>query len=76
MLELCRYLLKSYLCVLFLVEVGAAQVAPLITNINGRQITSLEGQWHAIVDPYEVGAFDYHGQPLTNHNRVLQELQA
>src|SRR5882762_3056242 len=68
MLELCGYLLKSYLCVLFFVEVGAAQVAPLITNINGRQITSLEGQWHAIVDPYEVGAFDYHGQPLTNHN--------
>lgn len=68
MLELYRYLLKSYFCLVFFAVVGAGQVAPLITNINGRQITSLEGQWHAIVDPYEVGAFDYHGQPLTNHN--------
>jgi beta-glucuronidase len=68
MLELYRYLLTSCLCILFLTEVGAGQVAPLVANIDGRQITSLDGQWHTIIDPYEVGALDYHGQPLTNNN--------
>jgi beta-glucuronidase len=66
--ELRRYLLKSYLCLLFLAGVGAAQVAPLIINIDGRHITSLEGQWHTIVDPYDSGALDYHGQPLTGQS--------
>lgn len=68
MLELYRYLLTSCLCILFLTGVGAGQIAPLVANIDGRQITSLDGQWHTIVDPYEVGALDYHGQPLTNNN--------
>jgi beta-glucuronidase len=47
---------------------GAAQVAPLIANINARQTTSLDGQWQAIVDPYDVGALDYRAQPLKNNN--------
>jgi beta-glucuronidase len=68
MLELYRHLLTSCLCILFLTGVGGGQVAPLVANIAGRQITSLDGQWHTIVDPYEVGALDYHGQPLTNNN--------
>lgn len=68
MLKPCRYLLNSYFCILFLVGVSEAQVAPLITNVDGRQTTSLEGQWHTIVDPYESGAIDYHSQPITGHN--------
>jgi len=39
----------------------------LIANINPRQTTSLDGQWQAIVDPFEVGAFDYRAQPLKNN---------
>lgn len=46
---------------------GRAQVAPLIQNIDARSTTSLDGQWQAIVDPYDVGAFDYRGQPLKNN---------
>jgi len=46
---------------------GAAQVAPLIANISSRQTTSLDGQWQAIVDPYDVGALDYRAQPLKNN---------
>lgn len=72
MLELRRRWLQSHFCVVFLVVVGAAQVAPLITNINGRRNTSLDGPWHAIVDPYATGAFDYHGQPLTNHGAFFK----
>jgi beta-glucuronidase len=45
---------------------GAAQIAPLIGNINARQTTSLDGSWQAIVDPYDVGSLDYRSQPLKN----------
>jgi len=72
MLALRRRLLQSHLCVVFLVVVGTAQVAPLITNISGRRSTSLDGPWHAIVDPYDTGAFDYHGQPLTNRTAFFR----
>ena len=56
------------LCLPLLCGQGAAQVAPLIENINARQTTSLDGQWQAIVDSYDVGAFDYRAQPLKNKN--------
>src|SRR5712664_3946842 len=55
-------------CAVFFSGRGAAQIAPLIANINARQTTSLEGQWQAIVDPYDVGALDYRAQPLKNNN--------
>jgi beta-glucuronidase len=56
------------LCLPLLSSRGAAQVAPLIANINARQSTSLDGQWQAIVDPYDVGALDYRAQPLKNNH--------
>ena len=56
------------LCLPFLFGRGAAQVAPLLANINARQTTSLDGQWQAIVDPYDVGALDYRAQPLKNNH--------
>jgi len=31
----------------------------LITNINSRNTTSLNGKWQYIVDPYETGFYDY-----------------
>src|SRR5271163_141860 len=46
---------------------GRAQLAPLIQNLGARSTTSLDGQWQAIVDPYDVGAVDYRGQPLKNN---------
>jgi beta-glucuronidase len=51
---------------------GRAQPAPLIQNIGGRTTTSLDGQWQAIVDPYDVGAFDYRGQPLKNNGAFFK----
>jgi beta-glucuronidase len=54
-------------CLPMLSGQGAAQVAPLIANINARQTTSLDGQWQVIVDPYDVGALDYRAQPLKNN---------
>ena len=56
------------LCLLLPPGRSAAQVAPLIANINARQTASLDGQWQAIVDPYDVGALDYRAQPLKNNH--------
>ena len=52
---------------------GAAQVAPLIANITGRQTTSLDGSWQAIVDPYDVGGLDYRAQPLKNNQAFYKD---
>jgi len=60
-------LLTFALCLPFLYGQAAAQVAPLLANINARQTTNLDGQWQVIVDPYDVGAFDYRAQPLKNN---------
>jgi beta-glucuronidase len=60
--------LALVLCLQLLASRGAAQVAPLIANIDARQTTGLDGQWQAIVDPYDVGAFDYRAQPLKNNH--------
>jgi beta-glucuronidase len=36
---------------------------PLITNVNGRRTTSLDGAWRTIVDAFEKGYYDYRYQP-------------
>jgi beta-glucuronidase len=35
----------------------------LITHLAGRQTQSLNGNWQAIVDPYETGYYDYRRRP-------------
>lgn len=47
---------------------GPATAATLITNIPGRQSTSLDGQWSYIVDPYETGFYDYRYKELAEQN--------
>lgn len=39
---------------------------PLIVNVDGRQTTSLNGRWHAIVDPFEIGYRTYRNTPDPN----------
>src|SRR5437660_7740421 len=41
----------------------SAQRSTLITIINGRQTTSLDGNWKTIIDPYETGYYDYRYEP-------------
>ena len=38
----------------------------LIANTDGRKTISLDGQWKAIIDPYESGFYDYRYQPSAN----------
>jgi beta-glucuronidase len=50
--------MKLLTCLLFTFGAlawSAAQPPPLLGNIPGRTVTSLDGPWHVIVDPYETG---------------------
>ena len=42
---------------------GHAQETALITNVAGRTTTTLNGPWQTIIDPFEVGYYDYRYQP-------------
>ncbi len=55
----------SVLLLLFVASVKAQQV-DLITNTDGRRTTSLNGEWKAIIDPYESGFYDYRYKPNPN----------
>src|SRR5947207_2073181 len=56
------------LCIGLLAAVTLVRAQPpgLITNIDGRQTISLDGQWQTIIDPYETGYYDYRYQPSAN----------
>ena len=68
-----RHKLRYFFCVLCLVGWGSAQTAPLIANPAGREIISLDGSWHVIVDPYDVGKLDYRAKPLSNNNAFFKD---
>ncbi len=42
---------------------GLLHADPLIINIDNRTTTSLNGKWQIIVDPYELGYYDYRYEP-------------
>ncbi|MGD8895389.1 MAG: glycoside hydrolase family 2 TIM barrel-domain containing protein [Acidobacteriota bacterium] len=52
--------------VVALVAAHSVSAAELITNIEARNITRLDGGWQTIVDPYENGYYDYRLEPLAN----------
>ncbi len=59
-----KYLLILILSVKFLfIE---AQPSGLITNISGRNTTTLDGQWEILIDPYENGFYNYRYQEHAN----------
>ena len=61
--------MKSFLLIsllLVLVPSVRAQQVGLIANTDGRKTVSLDGQWQAIVDPYESGFYNYRYQPSDN----------
>ncbi len=45
---------------------GQTRGADLITNVDGRTTTSLNGKWETIIDPYETGYYDYRYEPGSN----------
>jgi len=48
---------------------SAPQPTPLIGNIPGRTVTSLDGPWHVIVDPYETGLHARYYEQATPETR-------
>ena len=40
-----------------------AEIIPQVANINARLVTSLNGEWHYIVDVQEEGYYDYRMNP-------------
>ncbi len=49
----------AFLLILFGLLSNQANSQNLFTNVYGRQVTSLNGEWQYIIDPYETGFFDY-----------------
>lgn len=51
---------KEILLILILMTFNQFQTkAQQIINVENRKITTLDGKWHYIVDPYEAGYYDY-----------------
>src|SRR5256885_518546 len=42
----------------------------VIADVFARQVTSLNGKWNIIVDPYDTGYFDYRRQPYEKNGKV------
>jgi beta-glucuronidase len=47
-----------------------ARCEVVIANVFARQTTSLNGQWHVIVDPYDTGYYDYRHQPYDDAVKI------
>src|SRR5919108_1795232 len=45
---------------------GTPNAPVLLVDVDHRQGVSLDGDWHAIVDPYATGLYDFHGKLRTN----------
>ncbi|WP_137173077.1 glycoside hydrolase family 2 protein [Massilia sp. HP4] len=58
----------------------ATGTAPLLQNIYNRQHLSLNGRWNYIIDPYEMGYYDYRHEPFdaspTGKGGFYEDLQA
>ena len=59
MIKLNKYLLLLLLSVTFF-----SANAQLVQNVFGRKHISLNGRWNYIIDPYEMGYYDYRHEPF------------
>ncbi|HEX4349118.1 MAG TPA: beta-glucuronidase, partial [Verrucomicrobiae bacterium] len=62
---------------IFLLLLGSSLFANLparsetvIADVFARHTTSLNGQWHVIVDPYDTGYYDYRRQPYDEAAKI------
>jgi len=64
-----KKVLLALLCCL--ASAGApARAEMVIANVFARPSTSLNGQWHVIVDPYDTGYFDYRHHPYDEAAKI------
>jgi beta-glucuronidase len=61
------YFMKIFITIFILMlQIISAQTIPLITNTDNRNCISLNGKWQTIIDPYEIGYYDYRYMPSGN----------
>lgn len=56
--------MKKLFFVLFIINITL--MSQSITNVDGRNTTSLNGKWNIIIDPYENGYYNYRYEPSSN----------
>jgi beta-glucuronidase len=56
--------LNRYFFLLLLAFTSLSASAQLVQNIFGRKHLSLNGRWNYIIDPYEMGYYDYRHEPF------------
>ncbi|MFA9392929.1 MAG: glycoside hydrolase family 2 protein [Prolixibacteraceae bacterium] len=54
--------------VIYFMNINSGAAAPLVANVQGRNSFTLNGVWKYVVDPYELGFYDYR-----RHQRDLDE---
>ena len=57
-------LLFGLLLIFFAINFSGYSQSTLLQNIYGRTHTSLNGRWNYIIDPYEMGYYDYRHTPF------------
>lgn len=56
---------RVFRCLLLsLLALSSLRADPALANVYARTPHSLNGKWHVIIDPYEMGYYDYRRQPL------------
>ncbi len=57
---------SKYILIVFSIFISFSNLAQenLITNVYNRATTSLDGDWHYIIDPYENGYYNYRYEPF------------
>ncbi len=54
-------MIRALLIFILLIEnLAFSQSSISFQNVNGRQLTSLNGNWNYIIDPYETGYYSFH----------------
>lgn len=59
-----------YLPALLALAAAPARADVVLADVFSRQVTSLNGQWHVIVDPYDTGYFDYRRKPYDEAAKI------
>ena len=59
-----KKLLLTFAAMLAAVLPAGAEEVPLLTNVMNRDVTSLNGAWHYLVDVQEEGYYDYRMVPI------------
>jgi beta-glucuronidase len=63
--------MKKLLAILLGVSVLAgARSEVVLGDVFARNVTSLNGKWHVIVDPYDTGYFDYRRKPYDASEKI------